>query len=386
MKITIFLNHLNHHQLPLCLELSEKLGDNFRFVACEKIRQERLDLGFEDLNHKYDFIIRAYESLEQYEFSLDLAATSDVIIIGSAPEIYVDIALKNNKIIMRYSERLLKNGLYRRFIPSTNNKVKSKYRSNNKNIYTLCASAYTAYDLSLFNINRPAFKWGYFPCLNKYEKNSLIKKKNNSKIQILWVGRFIKLKHPEKAIYVAKYLKNKKLDFHLNFIGSGKLEKKLNYMVKKYQLEEYISFLGVMSPEKVRKFMEESNIFLFTSDYREGWGAVLNEAMNSGCAVVASHAIGSVPYLIKHNHNGLIYSNNDLKSLKENVYFLVKNKEYCIQMGLAGYDTLIETWNAKRASQNLIKLCNGLIDNKNIDISEGPGSRASILKNNWYKG
>ena len=38
------------------------------------------------------------------------------------------------------------------------------------------------------------------------------------------------------------------------------------------------SMLGSMTPEQVREHMEESILFLFTSDFGEGWGAVLNEA------------------------------------------------------------------------------------------------------------
>jgi glycosyltransferase involved in cell wall biosynthesis len=45
-------------------------------------------------------------------------------------------------------------------------------------------------------------------------------------------------------------------------------------------------------------------VFIFTSDRNEGWGAVLNEAMGSGCAVVAADLIGSVPYLIEHKKMG----------------------------------------------------------------------------------
>ena len=45
--------------------------------------------------------------------------------------------------------------------------------------------------------------------------------------------------------------------------------------------------------------MEESEIYLVTSDRKEGWGAVVNEAMNSGCAVVADHMIGAAPWMIR---------------------------------------------------------------------------------------
>ena len=54
--------------------------------------------------------------------------------------------------------------------------------------------------------------------------------------------------------------------------------------------------------------MERADIYLATSDRQEGWGAVINEAMNSGCAVVADHMMGAVPYLISHEENGMIYN------------------------------------------------------------------------------
>lgn len=87
MKITFFSNFLNHHQLPFCLEMNKKANVEFRFVATEAIPEERLKLGYENMNSSYDFVIRAYESEEEYQRALALAYESDVVIIGSAPEI-----------------------------------------------------------------------------------------------------------------------------------------------------------------------------------------------------------------------------------------------------------------------------------------------------------
>ena len=67
-------------------------------------------------------------------------------------------------------------------------------------------------------------------------------------------------------------------------------------------LQNRIQILPPMPPEAVRRRMEQANLFLLTSDFQEGWGAVLNEAMNSGCAVVASHAAGAAPYLLSLIH------------------------------------------------------------------------------------
>ncbi len=52
VKITFFSNFLNHHQLPLCLELMKIEGVDFKFVACIPIVEEKLKLGYEDMNQK----------------------------------------------------------------------------------------------------------------------------------------------------------------------------------------------------------------------------------------------------------------------------------------------------------------------------------------------
>lgn len=106
----------------------------------------------------------------------------------------------------------------------------------------------------------------------------------------------IKYKHPELVIEIANHLKKNNIDFKINVLGTGEMKELLIKKIAYNNLYENVFILGAMNPNEVRKYMEKANIFLFTSNYEEGWGAVLNEAMNSGCAVVASHAIGSVPF------------------------------------------------------------------------------------------
>ena len=59
MKVTFYSNFLTHHQVPFCLEMQKRLGDDFKFVSTMKIFQWRLDLGFKDLDQEYDFVVRA---------------------------------------------------------------------------------------------------------------------------------------------------------------------------------------------------------------------------------------------------------------------------------------------------------------------------------------
>jgi glycosyltransferase involved in cell wall biosynthesis len=144
-------------------------------------------------------------------------------------------------------------------------------------------------------------------------------------------------------------------------------------------LEESIVFLGSMSPEEVRIHMEEADIFLFTSDRREGWGAVLNESMGSACAVVADGNIGSVPYLIRDGVNGLIYNSTDVKDLTDKVKYLIKNPPMIQNLGRKAYATMCSTWNGKVAARNLIQLCTALLKGEQTPITSGPCSPAPLI-------
>ena len=89
----------------------------------------------------------------------------------------------------------------------------------------LCASSYTAKDYSYYGayLNK-TYKWGYFPEVKEYQIKDLMKKKESSYINILWVARFIPFKHPEAVLEVADYLKQKKYNFQIQMIGTGPIE------------------------------------------------------------------------------------------------------------------------------------------------------------------
>lgn len=118
---------------------------------------------------------------------------------------------------------------------------------------------------------------------------------------------------------------------------------------------------------------------MFTSDRNEGWGAVLNEAMNSGCAIVADELIGAVPFLIQDGVNGFIYKDKSLKSLTQKVEKLIQDKELRERFAKNAYQTLMTNWNAQTAAEHLMILINNIQNKQNISIKEGPCSKAEIL-------
>ena len=103
--------------------------------------------------------------------------------------------------------------------------------------------------------------------------------------------------------------------------------------------------------------MEESEIYLITSDRKEGWGAVVNEAMNSGCAVVADHMIGAAPWMIRQRENGILYHDGCEQQLQEYVAELLQDPAECRRLGEAAQQTVRTEWNARTAAERLVRLC-----------------------------
>lgn len=389
MKVAFFSNYLNHHQLPFCLAMDRLTDHQFTFVATTPISQERLNMGYHDMNKHYPFVLTTYDSAENAQLAQVLAVKSDVVIFGAAPEGYLKTRLKQNKLTFMCTERLYKNGLSLQKLPRVCISAWLHHgRFMRKQLYMLCASAYTAADCAVFgNYLGRTYKWGYFPEVKKQDADELLaRKRSNPKLSILWAGRIIDWKHPDDAITLAERLKQTGYDFDLNIIGNGAMEPQLKNMIHDKHLDDCVHMLGSMSPEAVREHMEAADIFLFTSDFNEGWGAVLNESMNSACAVVASHAIGSVPFLLEDGKNGYIYRNGDMDCLYDRVVRLMEQPELREQMGREAYRTLADMWNADVAAERFVELAEALMEGKNVDLFEsGPCSQAKILKNWWYK-
>ena len=185
-------------------------------------------------------------------------------------------------------------------------------------------------------------------------------------------------KHPDDVLTLAKRLKCEGRKFHISIVGDGEMKNELESMREAYGLSEYITFLGSVSVEKVREYMEKASIYLFTSDKKEGWGAVLNEAMNSGCAVVASDAAGSTPYLMKNGENGMVYHSGNMEELYQSVVKLLDSPKLCSSLGVKAYETIVNDWNAENAATCLIRLAEQLLSDEKKSIGEamGPCSQA----------
>ncbi len=383
MKVTFVSNYINHHQIPVSNVLYEHLGENYTFIQTEPMEEERIRLGWNPADVP-TYVRYAYEEREACE---QLIMDSDVVIWGGLEdETMLQPRLQAGKPILRYSERLYKTGQWKAISPRG---LRKKYldhtRYRKAPVYLLCAGAYVASDFHIVRAYpQKKLKWGYFPECKSYEIEKLWEEKayTKEKKEILWAARFIDWKHPELVVELAEELSKKRDDFHITMLGGGELYSAIEGLIREKKLEDFITLAGNKTPAQVRELMEKAPIYLMTSDRQEGWGAVMNEAMNSGCAVVANRMVGAGPYLIEHGKNGYLYRQGDATQLAELVNPLLDQRELCRSVGMQAYATIAGQWNARIAAERLLLLIQDLAEGREPRIrwESGPCSKAEIIK------
>lgn len=384
MTVTFLSNYINHHQIPFSNALYELLGGEYCFVQTQPMEQERLEMGWSAAGEALPYVHALYQ---EEELCRKRILESDVLLAGwSGREDLVQKRLNAGKLTIRVSERLYREGQWKAVSPKgLIHKYLEHTRYRKKSAYLLCAGAYVPSDFALIHAYPgKMFRWGYFP-ETRYDSGGLLwqKKAESKRVELVWAGRFIPLKHPEYMLKLAKSLKENKPEnagnYHIHMIGSGSMEEELKQTAVKYGVEGDMTFHGFKKPEEVRDIMESCHIHIFTSSYLEGWGAVVNEAMNSGLAVVGNVQAGAVPYLICPGGNGMIFDGGNYAGMEEQVRFLMENPEERERMGRAAYETITGLWNAEHAAAELLRVMQGLQQGELLPAKEGPMSLAPVV-------
>ena len=377
-KIAFVSNYINHHQIPFCDSMYRLLEGAFTFVQTERMEQERVQMGWH-ASRRPDYVRCWYEEPEACR---RLVLDCDVALFGGTDdESYIEERLRAGKPVMRVSERLYKTGQWKAVSPrGLLKKYHDHTRYRKSPVWLLCAGAYVASDFRIIRAYPgKMYCWGYFPETRRYDLDTLFSGKGYGEERIpylLWAARMIDWKHPELAVETARTLRERELRFHMDIIGDGELRPMAERLAREYGLEGCVSFPGYQPPEEVRRYMEQADIFLFTSDRQEGWGAVANEAMNSGCALVADHMIGAAPYLVRHGENGLIYGDGRKEQLFGAAERLVRDRALCRKLGEAAYRTIAEVWNAESAAGRLLELIGAVTG---LDWARGAGTGGQSL-------
>lgn len=378
MKVIFISNVLTPHQVHLCDELHENRDIVFKFIEGCDIDKSTLPVGWR-FTEERDYVVTHRQLMKNFSHYMSEINEADAVIYGSAPFELIKNRVSEDKLTFIYSERIYKNIRQWLKYPFHLFRFARRYWGK-KNSYLLAASAFSTGDYNKLGcfINK-SLKWGYFtavPAIN-IKKNLEAPHRDVSRLKILYTSRFLFLKHPDIPIKVAEKLRALGIPFELNMFGDGPLYAEIQSLIVEKGLRDCVKLHGCVANSSIIKAMQDHDIFLFTSDKNEGWGAVSNEAMSNGCVLIASDAIGSAPFLIKEGVTGFMFRDQDIHDLTAKVLLLANDKELRKRIAENAYRQMTEIWSPESAASRLVHTISSIMNNASSDYDDGPCSFAT---------
>lgn len=363
MKIAFFASGISPHISHMCDELYQICEGDFAFFGTDKEPIPAMKImGAENLHKEKSYFININDSEKNEKMAEEWAVEADVAIIGcSNCYQYLDLRfLYGNKLTFKLRERIFKSGRFDESDSKTKKKIEKIIKYKNNNLFFLAAGTFAPTDLKMVGISEnKIIKWGYFPAVSNVAFENM-KRDMNGEIKLIWFGRFVPEKLSLNAIIATKRLLDIGYNVTLSMIGYGEEENLLKKYVKDNQLEHKVLFLGAMDESSIREKLQESHLFLMTSNYEEGWGAVVNEAMSEGCVPIVSYATGASQILIDEKRGGQLFFSTDVDDLVAKVSVILDNRMLISEYGLYSYNQIVNEWNAKVAVKRLLEVISSI--------------------------
>lgn len=186
-----------------------------------------------------------------------------------------------------------------------------------------------------------------------------LKAKKKEGINLLYVGAMYEERGIVELIEAVHKLTEKKIEVCLKLVGifiSSKFEDFVFSLVKTYQLENIVIFLGTKINEEKWQVFLDTDIFCFpTYVPSETFGIVLVEAMQFKIPIIATRWNG-IPLVINDNQNGLLVNIQDSNELASKLELLISNEDLRNKLGGNGRKTYLEKYSIKTFLNNMDKV------------------------------
>lgn len=156
-------------------------------------------------------------------------------------------------------------------------------------------------------------------------------------LRVCVIGRFHEQKGIEYAIRA--FAPHASDDVRLDIIGDGELADDFHALVERLGIGQFVSFLGVLHPDKVSEHLRTCDVLLAPSvvtriGERESGLIVAKEAAACGLPVVAT-VHGGLPEIIDEGTTGFLVQERDVNALSDRLGTLLADETLRQRMGTA---------------------------------------------------
>ena len=166
---------------------------------------------------------------------------------------------------------------------------------------------------------------------------------------LISVGRLVHRKGQDKLLEALPQILLRHPNLVLLLVGVGPRQKKLNQLVRRNELEDYVRFIGRIKYKELPEYFRLGDLFVMPSRSRlaglevEGLGIVYLEASASGIAVLAG-ASGGAPDAVIPGKTGEIVDGTSMSEIALAINELLDHPSRLLEMGAAGREWTEERW------------------------------------------
>jgi glycosyltransferase involved in cell wall biosynthesis len=314
------------------------------------------------------------ETPELFEKIMKYVENADVVIAGLsplAPKDFYERRVKKGKLTFFMGERFFKKAVtFKRLLnPRFWSMIREVRKElNYPNIHYLTMNHYCADDLKFMRLckNR-IWTWGYLISVPDTPPPA----RENCKMQIMWCGRMLNWKRVDLLVRAIGLMKKHGCDeIEVEIIGDGEEKNKLTSLIKELNLDDIITIQSFLPKDIIREKMRKADVYVFTSNREEGWGAALPEAMSEGCVAVANREAGSTLELIRNKENGFVFEDGNFEELAKYLQLCYEKPEMRKDIGLKAWETMRE-WRPLSGAERFIQLAESIITGENKGFDTG---------------
>lgn len=138
---------------------------------------------------------------------------------------------------------------------------------------------------------------------------------------------------------------------HYIVVGDGDDLPRLQQMARDWQVADHVTFLGGVSIEKLRAYLQACDIFVMPSK-GEGFGIAFLEAMAFKKPVIGGQHGGTLDVIVD-GETGFLVEYGDVEALTERILRLLQDDDLRVKMGEQGYHRLLKNYTLEQFTDRL---------------------------------
>ena len=181
----------------------------------------------------------------------------------------------------------------------------------------------------------------------------------NRTLQLLVVSRLVSQKNIDLIIKAVKVMENE--DIILNIVGDGSEINNLKHLVKKYELDQKVNFIGKIESPKLNEYLKDADIFIQASNY-EGLPHSILEAINYEIPILSTDVGGCSVLLNKGERGYIIPMPISEIGITEGIRTIINNKNEAISKAKIAKEFLNQQYNFNTNAEIYLQTINEMVN------------------------